>query len=598
GLPLVVALNCLEDWQILNADALAGIATLEHLNLAQIAEGKLETAAAVIIHSLAYLPRAAQRRLQPWQLILCLGSIDKPADSTAAAEMGLKLVHVDCGRGEEIADTVMALLLGLLRHTHSLSAQGFASAGWLGSIQPLCKGMRRCRGLVMGIVGRTPSACALAVRCLAFKMRVIYYETEEVKEQTRKSFPAFATKVESLNELLSQSDVVSLHCPLTNDTVQIINAEALQYIKPGAIIVNSSSCHLLDDCAVKQALIDGIIAGCALDGVEGPQWLEAWVREMSNVLILPRSADYSDDAWNEIRLKAFSLLRSYLVNGVIPASSVSEDEEDWQEEKHERFERESAKEDDQWIADSQTGQQFHRKQLVYPPQEIREARSMYNKSGKKSKKRGSRRKSHQVPESFPVPERDANWVALQRDDPGGTSGRDQAVNSTSRFTSPDDSKARREDADVSSEKPASESVQDLQAIDVLKEGYVVAVRPVTGNGYYVARQKGPGRRWCLDVMSDVTPRDPAAQFLVVLRNRDRLGLRSLAAGGKLLQSNKKSELVFLNHNFDMWESWVLEGSQLSDCTLVNSKFRGVSMDVSMEVLAAVGEDDGVARWLS
>ena len=42
--------------------------------------------------------------------------------------------------------------------------------------------------------------------------------------------------------------------------------------------MNTSSSHLLDDCAVKQAIIDGKLAGCALDGVEGPHWLEAWVR--------------------------------------------------------------------------------------------------------------------------------------------------------------------------------------------------------------------------------------------------------------------------------------------------------------------------------
>lgn len=45
----------------------------------------------------------------------------------------------------------------------------------------------------------------------------------------------------------------------------------------GAFLVNTGSCQLLDDCAVKQLLIDGTIAGCAIDGAEGPQWMEAWV---------------------------------------------------------------------------------------------------------------------------------------------------------------------------------------------------------------------------------------------------------------------------------------------------------------------------------
>lgn len=79
--------------------------------------------------------------------------------------------------------------------------------------------------------------------------------------------------------------------------------------------------------------------------------------------------------------------------------------------------------------------------------------------------------------------------------------------------------------------------------------------------------------------------------------QERIGLRSLAAGGKLLQANKKLELVFVNHTFDVWESWMVDGANLADCSLTNSKFRSVNLDVSVEILAAVGEDDGVARWL-
>jgi len=83
--------------------------------------------------------------------------------------------------------------------------------------------------------------------------------------------------MDTLNDLLAASDLISLHCALTNDTIHILNADCLQHIKPGAFIVNTGSCQLIDDCALKQLLIDGTIAGCALDGAEGPQWMEAWV---------------------------------------------------------------------------------------------------------------------------------------------------------------------------------------------------------------------------------------------------------------------------------------------------------------------------------
>ena len=90
-----------------------------------------------VLHSFAYLPPAAQRRLRPYQLILCLGSLD----STLAADLGLGLLPVNALRAEEIANTVMAFFLGLLRRTHLLSRHALSAAGWLGSVQPLYKGM-------------------------------------------------------------------------------------------------------------------------------------------------------------------------------------------------------------------------------------------------------------------------------------------------------------------------------------------------------------------------------------------------------------------------------------------------------------------------
>ncbi|KAG5154595.1 hypothetical protein JHK82_012564 [Glycine max] len=83
----------------------------------------------------------------------------------------LRLVHVDTSHDEEIADTAMTLFLGLFRRTHLLSA-----SGWLGSVQLLCRGIRRCSGLVLGIVRISSSARSLATGNLAFKMSVLYFD--------------------------------------------------------------------------------------------------------------------------------------------------------------------------------------------------------------------------------------------------------------------------------------------------------------------------------------------------------------------------------------------------------------------------------------
>ncbi|KAJ3682062.1 hypothetical protein LUZ60_014635 [Juncus effusus] len=631
--PLIVSLNCLDDLS-LEQETFAGVASVEHIPLSRLSDGRIEAASAVLVHSLAFLPRAAQRRLRPWQLILCLGSTDRAVDSALAADLGLRLVHVDANRAEEVADTVMALVLGLLRKTHLLSRYSSSSAasGWLGSIQPLCRGMRRCRGLVLGIIGRSASARCLATRSLAFRMSVLYFDPRyEGKGKLRRPtivFPPAARRMDTLNDLLAASDVISLHCSLATDTMHILNADCLEHIKPGAFVVNTGSCQLIDDCALKQLLIDGTIAGCALDGAEGPQWMEAWVREMPNVLILPRSADYSEEVWFEIREKAISILQSYFFEGIIPRNTISDEEEEEEEDEEitealfddETNNNNNNNNDNDGSNDkrmkedltggdeneeSQLSSEFdkRRESVVFSVNSVSSqlkesesvgasgSRSEGRRSGsrKKGKKRPARRRSKQKADSSSLPETDA------RDS--------QVLSSSSRFASPEDSSSAAKQ--TPSSKPKFESSMEVASeekergdslAECLRDGLVVSLRGK--DGYYVGRQKAPAGEWVLDLVGNVTRRDPAAQFLVTFNTKDTIGLRSFASGGKLLQVNRRMEFVFASHSFDVWESWTLEGSSLQDCKLVNCTNPLAVLDVCVEILAAVSEEDGVTRWLN
>ncbi|KAF3441573.1 hypothetical protein FNV43_RR15487 [Rhamnella rubrinervis] len=645
SLPLVVTLNCIDDCA-LEKESLAGVAAVEHVPLSRLSDGKIESASAVLIHSLAYLPRAAQRRLRPYQLILCLGSSDRSVDSALASDLGLRLVHVDTSRAEEIADTVMALFLGLLRRTHLLSRHALSASGWLGSLQPLCRGMRRCRGLVLGIIGRSASARALATRSLAFKMSVLYFDVHEGNGRVSRSsitFPTAARRMDTLNDLLAASDLVSLHCALTNETVQIINAECLQHVKPGAFLVNTGSSQLLDDCAVKQLLIDGTLAGCALDGAEGPQWMEAWVKEMPNVLILPHSADYSEEVWMEIRDKALSILQTFFFDGIVPRNAVSDEEEDIIGEIGEMGNENelSDKQDKDSAQQSSLGERLTDVIHVTPESSHTKGVSLSkespiqsqdsgmsqstatrsdgrrSRSGKKAKKRHTRQKSQQKSDDPSALEREST---SHREDDTAMSGTDQALSSSSRFASPEDSRSRKTPIESIQESPSNQFIKTRKMLvgkpsELLKDGNVVALYARDCPALHVSRQRVKGGGWFLDSMSNVTKRDPAAQFLVVYRSKDTIGLRSFAAGGKLLQINRRMEFVFASHSFDVWESWMLEGS-LEECRLVNCRnplfiplhplltFRSLIqcklqavLDVSIEILAAVGEDDGITRWL-
>ncbi|KAL0426047.1 UNVERIFIED_CONTAM: C-terminal binding protein AN [Sesamum radiatum] len=621
-LPLVVTLNCIED-TVLEQECLSGVAELEHVPLSQLADSRIESAAAVLLHSFSFLPRAAQRRLRPWQLILCLGSSDRAVDSALAADLGLnRMVHVDVSRAEEVADTVMALILGLLRRTHLLSRHALSAAGWLGSVQPLCRGMRRCRGLVLGIVGRSASATSLASRSLAFKMSVLYFDVQEGNGKVSKSaltFPAAARRMDTLNDLLAASDVISLHCALTNETIQIISADCLQHIKPGAFLVNTGSSQLLDDCAVKQLLIDGTLAGCALDGAEGPQWMEAWVREMPNVLILPRSADYSEEVWMEIREKAISILQRFFIDNLIPENAVSDEEEEdsvvgYENVPCNKLDNETsfqgsvsdrANENVQLLAESSQKKVLnqsedassHHQGSVLSQNALSRSEIKRSRSSKKAKKRHGRQKSqHKADDNLTFGKESTTY----REDDASLSGTDQALSSSSRCASPEDSRNRKTPLDSKVDLPPdllSESSVELgkKSGELLKDGYIIALHARSRPALHVSRQRVQGGGWFLDTLPNVTKRDPAAQFLVVSRSKDTIGLRSFTAGGKLLQINRRMEFVFASHSFDVWESWTTEGS-LEDCRLVNCRNPLAVLDVRIEIVAAVGED-GVTRWL-
>ncbi|KAK2967316.1 hypothetical protein RJ640_006182, partial [Escallonia rubra] len=597
ALPSVVTLNCIED-TVLEQECLAGVAAVEHVALSRLADARIESAAAVLLHSLAFLPRAAQRRLRPWQLVLCLGSSDRSVDSALAADLGLqRLVHVDVSRAEEVADTIMALFLGLLRRTHLLSRHTLSASGWLGSVQPLCRGMRRCRGLVLGIIGRSASARSLATRSLAFKMSVLYFDVHEGQGKLSRStisFPPAARRMDTLNDLLAASDLISLHCALTNESVQILNADCLQHVKPGAFLVNTGSSQLLDDCAVKQLLIDGTLAGCALDGAEGPQWMEAWVREMPNVLILPRSADYSEEVWMEIREKAISILQTFFLDGVIPNNAGSDEDEEESETNY--VNEQYGKQEDGSALQGSSGERLTddihatlEGSLKKGTNQSKESPSQNqgsvlsqntstrsevkrSRSGKKAKKRHARQKSLQKVGDTSTLEKEST---SHREDDTAMSGTDQVLSSSSRFASPEDTRNRKTPIESiqesSSQKLTKSSINfGRSSGELLKDGYVIALHARDHPALHVSRQRVKGGGWFLDTMSDVTRKDPAAQFLIVLRSKDTIGLRSFTAGGKLLQINRRMEFVFASHSFDVWESWTFEGS-LQECRLVNCR---------------------------
>ncbi|MFM8706906.1 MAG: D-2-hydroxyacid dehydrogenase [Planctomycetia bacterium] len=189
-------------------------------------------------------------------------------DVEAAKERGIPVCNVPEYSTPNVAQAVFALLLELTNHTGH-HAQTVRAGRW-SACEDFCYwdgDLVELAGLTLGLVGYGRIGRAVAAVGHAFGMRVIAH---------RRSAPAgsadeFASLVD-LPTLLRESDVVSLHCPLTPETRDLIDAETLGLMKPTAFLINTSRGPLVNEADLAKALDEGRIAGAGLDvlSVEPP----------------------------------------------------------------------------------------------------------------------------------------------------------------------------------------------------------------------------------------------------------------------------------------------------------------------------------------
>ena len=167
-------------------------------------------------------------------------------------------------------------------------------------------------GKKIGIVGYGNIGKATARIALAFGMEVLAYTSKEQKD-----LPQGVRKV-TLDELFSESDVVSLHCPLTPDTKELVNAERLKTMKPSAILINTGRGPLVNEHDLANALNEGRIAGAGLDvlSVE-PSLADNPLLKAKNCFITPHIAWATKEARTRLMDIAINNLRAYQEGNVI-----------------------------------------------------------------------------------------------------------------------------------------------------------------------------------------------------------------------------------------------------------------------------------------
>jgi D-3-phosphoglycerate dehydrogenase / 2-oxoglutarate reductase len=234
-------------------------------------------------------------------------------DVEAAETRGVWVANVpDYGR-DEVADHTLALALSVLRGVVVLDRSVHAGSWDLEPVRPL----RRLSRLTWGVIGCGAIGTAVAGRAAGLGLRVLGYDVAEVR-----SDPPIERV--PLEELLSRSDLVSLHAALTRDSHHLIDADALARMRPTAWLVNTARGGLVEGAALLAALDAGALAGAALDVLETepPDDLGWRLARHPRVVATPHAAWYSEEAFHTLKTEvAREALR--VLEGHRPRSPVN-----------------------------------------------------------------------------------------------------------------------------------------------------------------------------------------------------------------------------------------------------------------------------------
>lgn len=207
-------------------------------------------------------------------------------DYIAATEMGIMVCNAPTYCTDEVADHAIALLLACLRHIPRLDAAMRRGE----HAYHLARPTRRLAGSTLGVIGLGRIGARLVQRLSGWELRVLAYDPYITPERAA----SLGATLTSLDALLAQSDFISLHCLLNEQTHHLLGREALAKVKPGVMIVNDSRGPLIDEAALVEALQDGRVWAAGLDVTERePLPADSPLLELDNVILTPHTAAYS-----------------------------------------------------------------------------------------------------------------------------------------------------------------------------------------------------------------------------------------------------------------------------------------------------------------
>lgn len=227
-------------------------------------------------------------------------------DIEAATERGVVVLNTPDANATTTAELAIAHMLSLARHlpfaNQSVRSKKWERQQFIGA---------ELANKTLGIIGFGTIGRIVAQLARGLGMRVIAhdpYVTDEV-------FAELGVQHDELDDLLQRADIVTLHCPLVDNTRHLLNRETLQQMKPGSRLINCARGGLVDEAALYDALESGHIAGAALDVFETEPPLNSPLLELDNIVFTPHLGASTEEAQTAVGVEIAKQIMTFLKTG-------------------------------------------------------------------------------------------------------------------------------------------------------------------------------------------------------------------------------------------------------------------------------------------
>lgn len=318
--PKVVVTDFLTGSLDLEREILGDLAEVVALNASHEDDlsAEIEDADAVMVYHTLVITETTISRLKRCKLIVRCGVGYDNVDGRAARARGIDLANVPDYGTEEVADSAIGMMLSLARGISIFNAILRDQPGSWSYLQ--ASPIWRLRGRVFGIVGLGRIGTAAALRAKALGMDVVFHDPY-VPDGRDKAIGV--RRAETFDELLSISHVLSLHCPLTPETQQLVNARTIACLPRGSFLINTARGAVVDTTSLPEPIASGQLAGAGIDvfDVEPPAadhplvkaWRDPAHPAYHRVIVNPHSAFYCEEGLREMRVKGAQSCRRALL---------------------------------------------------------------------------------------------------------------------------------------------------------------------------------------------------------------------------------------------------------------------------------------------